>query len=60
MTAAAGHVQIAPIRNPGKSHDAAIFVSAGLLAIALVIILGAKTFPGSPEPINSDLVIAYP
>jgi hypothetical protein len=60
MTAAVGHAQIASIRNPDKSHDATILVSAGLLAIALVIILGAKTFPGSPGPINPDLVIAYP
>jgi hypothetical protein len=60
MTDAIGHARITPIRVSEKSNDVSILVSAGLLAVALVIILVAGAFSGGPGPINPDLVIAYP
>jgi hypothetical protein len=60
MTDAIGHAQITPIRGSEKWNDVSILVSAGLLAVALVIILGAGAFSGGAGPINPDLVIAYP
>jgi hypothetical protein len=60
MTDVIGHARrITPVLATKKSYDA-ILVSAGLLAGALVIIIGANAFAGGPGPINPDLVIAYP
>jgi hypothetical protein len=61
MTDVIGHARrITPVLATKKSYDA-ILVSAGLLAVALVIIIiiGANAFAGGPGPIDPDLVIAY-
>lgn len=52
---------IAPARKPGKSYDFAILVSVGLLiAAGLIIAISASASSTEINPINPDLVIAYP
>jgi hypothetical protein len=60
MTDVLSHSSRATIRKSEKSYDCAILVSVALLAIGLIIVLGAARFPGATDPINPDLVIAYP
>jgi hypothetical protein len=43
-----------------KSHDVAILVSAGLFAAGLIVVLFASGLSAGIEPINLDLVNAYP
>jgi hypothetical protein len=60
MTDVLSHSSRVTIRKSEKSYDCAILVSVALFAIGLIIVLGTARFHGATEPINPDLVIAYP
>jgi hypothetical protein len=60
MTEELSRSVIAPVQGSGKPRDVTIFVSVGLFAIGLIIVLCSNSLSTSIEPVNLDLVNAYP